>query len=258
MKKILLGAAAAMAIAAPTLAHAETTGVIDLGYQSDDLNKGYSNFDLWHLGGAVQTDLGSSGWTVQLDGNTALQSWDNSSGDDGQGYAAVHADTSMGTWDVGGFVGIQNYYDDGGVILGAETRTAFGNISVQGSLGYGTWNEYNDFTTWDGHVDAAYFFSPNMAVTAGFTYQEVDSDYSPSSDNQTEWSLGGEYQFANGMEVYGGYLNSDNDYSGGYTVDTWNLGVRFHLNGGSLQDYTNHGASWNAAQTISDTITRWY
>jgi len=258
MRKLLLGALAATAMAAPAVAHADTSGVINLGFQSNDFNHGYGSYDAYALGGARHTK-NDTGWTVQFDANTVLQKWDGSSGDDGQSYAAVHADTNMGTWEFGGFAGIQNYYDDGGIIVGAETRTSFDNLSLQGSLGYGTWNESNDWTSWDAHVDAAYFFSPNLAVTAGLTYQSIDYDNSFYSDDQTEWSIGGAYQFANGVEVYGGYLNSDNDYAAdGYTVDTWNLGLRFHFNGGSLQDYTNHGASWNGANVISDTITRWY
>lgn len=252
-----MGAAAALAMAAPGLAHADASGVIDLGYQNDDYDNGNS-FDAFHLGGAFQMDM-MSGWTLQFDGASLYQDWDGSSGSDQHSHAAVHADTTGGTWDFGGWAGLLNYYDNSGLTIGGETRTSFGDFSLQGSVGYATFDQYYDYSSWDGHVDGAYFFSPNMAVTAGLTYNAINYD-GGNDDTQTEWSLGGAYQFANGVEIYGGYLNSNNDFSGSggsNDVDVVNVGFRFHFNGGSLQDYTNHGASWNGAAVLSDAYSRW-
>ncbi|MBS0385268.1 MAG: autotransporter outer membrane beta-barrel domain-containing protein, partial [Proteobacteria bacterium] len=75
----------------------------------------------------------------------------------------------------------------------------------------------------------------------------------------TEYGVGATYGCGNGFEFYGGYLRSQFDrHSGsGYDINTWNIGFRFHFNGGTVQDYTNHGPSWNGAAVLTDTFSRW-
>jgi hypothetical protein len=253
MKKLLLGALAAAAIATPA-AYADTSGSIDTGYTTADFDG--SEYDALHLGGAVQIDAWD-GWAVQLDGRTSLMQWDDDCCDDSQAYAALHADTNTGAWDFGGWVGILNYYGSGGATIGAETRTNFGNLSLQGSLGYGTFQSFFDYSGLQGNIGASYFFNPNLAVNFAVAQTNFDSDGASDTD-MTDLSIGGQYGFGNGFEVYGGYMTSELDYgSGDYDVDTINIGLRYHFGAGTLQDVANDGASWHGAQLLSDAFPRW-
>ncbi len=252
MRKILLGAAAAFAVAAPGIASADTTGNVGLEYSNTNWDD--SEYDMTRLGGQVSFDA-MPGWAVTLDGATAVQTWDGNSSDNSQGYFAVHADTTGNTWDFGGWAGMLNYYGNGGYTIGGEARTNFGNISVGGSIGYGWFDSSSDYNAWDLNLHAAYFFTPNFAINAGATgtWFDYSGDY-----ESTDLSVGAQYGFGNGFEAYGGYLNSDwdSDY-GSNEADVWNIGFRYHFNGGTLQDVTNDGASWNGVQLLSDAFTRW-
>ncbi|ANP46974.1 hypothetical protein [Candidatus Viadribacter manganicus] len=255
MKKLLLGAAAALAVAAPGMASAETSGNIDVSIGNTDWDNG-SEFDTTTLGGAVQFDA-MDGWAVSLEGRTVLQQWDGSSGDSSHGYAAVHADTNAGAWDFGGWVGLLNYYGDGGTTIGLETRTNFGNFSAQGSIGLAQFDQFFDYDAMNYNVQGAYFFTPNFSVNGNVTITEID--YTFGDTDMTDYGIGAAYGFGGGFEVYGGYVKSEMDYSGGGNdeTDTFNLGLRFHFNGGTLQDYANDGASWGGVRAISDAFTRW-
>jgi len=253
MKKVVFGALAIAATATPA-AYAEVQAVVDVNFANADYDI-YNGYNAVHLGGAFQTEAWS-GWSVQVDGRTILQDWDNNDNDYSHSYASVHADTNTGAWDFGGWVGLQNYYGDGGWSIGGETRTAFDNFSVQGSVGYVHFNRTTDYSAWDLNVSGAYFINPDFAITANVTGTWFDSgtDY-----DTTEYGIGATYGFGNGFEVYGGYLRSDFSPDSGtdYSINTWNIGLRFHFNGGTVQDYTNKGPSWNGAAVLTDTFSRW-
>lgn len=255
MKKFLLGAAAAAAIAAPGLASAETTGNIDLNYGSTEYDGG-GEFDATTLGGAVQFDA-MPGWAVALEAQTNSQEWDGSSSNSSHSHAAVHATTNTGAWDFGGFFGLLNSYGNSGWTVGAETRTSFGNFSVEGALGYAKFENFTEVESLSTNLQGAYFFTPNFSVNAGAMFSNID--YTFGDYDVTDLSLGAAYGFGNGFEVYGGYINSEFDANGGggFESDTWNLGVRYHFNGGTLQETVNEGPSWSTVGNISDMFMRW-
>lgn len=253
MKNILLGATAALALAAPGVASAESSGYIDMGYQNNEFDSG-SEFDGLHLGAGFYNDFG--GWGIQADGQTTNLDWDGSSGNDSTSYAAVHAFTTGGSWDFGGYVGLLNYYGDGGYMVGGETRTNFGNFSLEGTLGYADFDQSTDYNAWDVAANGAYFFMPNFAVTGTVAYTEWDAffDY-----DATTLSLGGAYQFGGAWTVYGGYSNVDVDSSTGsdYESDVWRIGFRYNIGGGDLQTVTNDGASWSGGAAMHERFLRW-
>lgn len=254
MKKLFLGAAAAAAIVAPGAALANTSGYIDGGYEATEYDGG-GEFDALHLGGAIAHDFGS-GWGIQADARMVNQEWDGSSSDDSHGYAALHAYTTTGSWDFAGFVGLLDYYGDGGKMIGAETRTAFGAISLSGSLGYADFeNGGSDYNALDLRVNGAYFFNPNFALTAGVGHTDWDSFF---DSDALDLSVGVAYQLTNGIAFSGEYTNTDGDgFFGDWEVDTFRLGVRFNINGGDLQNVTNNGASWSGAADLSEAMMRW-
>ena len=197
-----------------------------------------------------------SGWAVTLEGRTTLQQWDNGVGDDSHAYAAVHADTNTGAWDFGGWVGLVNYYGDGGTMFGGETRTNFGNFSLQASIGYANFDSFNDYDATNYRVQGSFFINPNFAINANVGVTNIG--YSTEVD-LTQVGVGASYGFANGFELYGGYDSNDIDYGApnDEQSDTWNLGLRYHFNGGSLQDNANDGASWGGARALSDALMLW-
>ncbi len=247
MRKVFLGAAAAAALVSPGLAQAQTTGSINLGLEFTDYDSG-SGVDGYNLGATVMHDMG--GMTVQLDGRTTLQRWD-SSGDYSHSYAAAHVSTDMGGWDLGGFVGLANYYGDGGTLVGAEARGAYGNFSFDGSI---TFTDFLD-SNYSGigyRLNGSYFFTPNFAVSAGWAQTDIDSWTDFDVD---EFSVGGAYQMANGTALSLTYTNAEyGPFSN--ESDSILLGARFNFGGGTLQDNTNDGA-WMAAEQNANTWSRW-
>lgn len=254
MKKILLGAAAAIAVAAPNAALADTSGFVEAGFENSDYGSGNGDFDALHLGGGIYRSMG--GWALQADGRITNQEWDGSSSDDSHGYAALHAATEGGPWDFGGFAGLINYYGVGGVMVGAETRTNFGNLSLQGNLGYADFDSFTDYSLLDVAVDASFFFMPNAAITGGVAFSEWDAF---TDSDAVTLSIGGAFQFANGFTLHGEYLNTDGDNDGGgsWENDTFRIALRYDINGGSLQQVTNDGASWNGGAQIHERMMRW-
>lgn len=249
MKKIMHGAALAAALMAPGLASANTSGAIEVSYEDNDFDYG----DFWdlQLGAAVMQDMG--GWMLQGEGRATMQDWDND-WRYGHGVAAVHGSMDFGGWDGGIYTGILNYYGDGGLIIGLEGRTAFGNLSLDGSIGHASMADDN----YDGtqvRVGGAYFFTPNLAINAGASQTDIES--SGGADWEiTELSLGAAYQFANNVTLFGGYTNTDGENGADYEGDTINIGLRLNFNGGTLQDNTNDGL-WQAAQHLANTFKRW-
>jgi hypothetical protein len=253
MKKILLGAAAAIAIAAPSAALANTSGYVEGGYEATEYDSS-NEFDALHLGGGFYHSMG--GWAIQSDARVVNQEWDGSSGDDAHAYAALHAATEGSAWDFGGFVGLLDYYGDSGMMFGGETRTNFGNLSLQGNLGYADFDQFFEYSLWDARVDARFFLMPNAAITGGVGFSEWDAF---TDSEAVDLSIGGAFQFANGFTVHGEYVATDgeNDGGGDWEADTFRIALRYDINGGSLQDITNDGASWNGGAALHESMLRW-
>lgn len=252
MKTFLVGAAAAAALIAPGVAGADTIGAIDFTLESTDYDNTFSDFDAYSLGGGVATDI-SHGLRLQLDGRTTLQDFDGSSGDSSHGYAAAHLSGDLASVNVGGLLGIVNYFGDGGTLIGVEARRGFGAFVVDGSIGHVDFDSGYDGTSY--RLGGSYFFTPNFSVSGGYGLTEIDAG---QDHDITEWSLGGAYQFANNIEVFGAYTDSENDrsVSSDYDYETLQLGVRMNIGGGSLHDNAT-GGLWDTARQISDTWLRW-
>ncbi|MGH6951856.1 MAG: hypothetical protein ACREH4_13370, partial [Vitreimonas sp.] len=116
MRKVLFGAAAALAITAPGMAAADTSGYASFSYNTlDDDNDGDKE-DYLELNGAVVGSLGGS-WNVQFD--ASAQDMGHSSHTDNMSTAIVHAFWRGESFAFGGFGGVTTGEIDGSV-LGAE------------------------------------------------------------------------------------------------------------------------------------------
>jgi hypothetical protein len=250
MRKYLLSAAAALAIATP--AAAETSGYVDAGFESSELDRSTGSadeFDALHLGGAVHHDFGN-GWGLQADGRTVSQSYDGASIDDSHGYAAVHAYTGLSDhWDLGGYVGLIDVFGFSGHMAGIESRKHIGSLSLQGSVNYADIDASH--IAWDYRISADWFFTPNFAVNAGIG--ATDWDYDSGFDAESnDWSVGAAYQFGGGFALYGSYNDTHTDWvSYDYDVETFRIGVRWHFNGGDKQRRTKARAGMERPHSMS-------
>jgi len=234
MKKFLLGAAAALAIAAPGVASANS-GHVDLSYTNTDFDGG--DADTTAIGGAyVWGGEGTVGF--QLDGTIGQH--DFSTGGDVDTYnLGGHAFVRNEGHLIGGFVNFGNTDFGGGseydyYTLGAEGAIYMSRTTLNGVL---SWSDSEDLDTSLTALDlgVTHFVTDNFSVggTAGFGEVDGGSEFS-------SFGLGGEYQFASfPVSLYGGWNTTDFD---GFEADALTLGVRYNF-GGTLLDRDRSGAS---------------
>lgn len=255
MRGLLSVSAAAVALLVPAVASADVRGVVELGYESAENDDFDYDFDSLQIGGAIVTDL-TPAWTLQVDARSVQQSYDDD--DYNQSHAGVHVAYDFGGWQVGGVAGIVGYFGDSTLNFGAETRTAFGPLSLNAAAVFGNGDsDGTDLETESLRGNAAWFFTPNFNVSAGIG--NFEADYEGFVYEYDSWNVGAAFQFANNVEIYGNYSETDLSFSFSSsepTVDAFRVGVRLHFNGGTLQDNTNNGA-WYSLQEISDVWSRY-
>lgn len=248
MKKLLLGAAAAVAIAAPGIASADTNAVLGLGYANTEFDGG-GDMDSWGLSGAFSHDM-SSGGVLQMDGKWNRFDFGSGSPDFGSSYGAVHYGMRNDSHAIAGFVGLADYFALSGTGVGIEGQMFLGAINLNGSLGYASFDDFFDGT--HAQVDAAYFVTPNFALTGLVGMSEVDYDGGGDAD-WTTLGVGGEYRFdGSPFSITGGYRNTDFD---GGEADTWMIGFNFDLGTGSVQDRTRSGPGFNGAESMFNALS---
>lgn len=246
MKKILLGAAAAMAIAAPGVAAADTNAVIGAHYSNTDFDS--FDFDSYGINGAFSHDL-RSGAVLQMDGRWNRLDVGSGAPDLGGSYGAVHYGMRNDAYSFAGFIGFSDFFALSGTGVGIEGQMFLGNVNLGGSLGYADYDGELDAT--NVQVDGAYFFTPNLALTGVVAYTEVD--FGPGGDADfTTLGIGGEWRFdGSPFSINAGYRNHDFD---GGDADTWLIGFNVDLGTGSVQDRTRSGPGLTGAQALFGAI----
>ncbi len=258
MKKILLGAMAAAAVAAP--AHADTSGHIDLSYQSSNVDYsggGDDDIDGWRLGGSVITPL-SDAWSIQFDAGHQTSTYDNSDYDNGYSSATAHALYNGDGWRAGGFAGFGSVYGQTMYLLGGEGQWNTSNFSFDGALTYGATSDGYDYEVWDVRVGGDYFFTPDFALNGSLSSTQLE--YCCGDTDIFAVGIGAAYRFANSpFSIEGGYRHEEWEYSGGGDADAnvFRLGVSFDFGSGSLQERVQQGASFNDSTTLMDVFSRW-
>jgi hypothetical protein len=234
MKKILLGAAAAIAIAAPSVAAADTNAVIGAQYSNTDFD-GF-DFDFSH-------DM--HGGVLQMDGRWNRLDIGSGAPDLGTSYGAVHYGVRNDSHSFAGFVGLSDFFALSGTGVGVEGQMFLGAFNLNGSLGFVEYDELFDLM--NAQVDGAYFITPNLAITGLVAFTEADFDGGSDSDFTT-YGVGGEWRFdGSPFSITGGYRNHDFD---GGDADTWMLGFNVDLGTGSVQDRTRSGPGFNGADAL--------
>jgi hypothetical protein len=244
MRKVLLGATAALAFVAPGVASADTAGHVSATYANTDID-GADDFDSYGIDGAVATDLGS-GWMLQFDGS----SYNVGDFDDGTGGAYVHAGVRSASHTIAGFVGLTDVFGSSGATIGAEGQLFFSSVTVNGSAVYASFDD-GDVDITNLHVDGTFYLSENFGLTGGVSHTEAEDT---SEIDWTTWSADAAYRFANsGFSVFGGYAYTDSDDLGG-EADTFRIGLRFDFGTDSLQSSSQTGASLNGANALASQL----
>jgi hypothetical protein len=249
MKKVILGAAAALAIAAP--AHA-ATGYIEANAEATNHDNAASDFTAFALGGAV-TESFSNGWMVQGDAQTNDTSYDGASLDDAQSYAAVHAAFRNDQYSLGGFIGLNSIFDYSVRMLGAEGQWYFSNATLTGNLTYAQADDSVDTDSWGADIGGTYFVNDNFGINGNVGYTDFDS-----GSSQDAWNIGvgAEYQLASSpVSLFADYNHVDDDT---FDTDTFRIGARLNLGTGSLKERTNSGASLDGARQVFNSWRVWY
>jgi hypothetical protein len=248
MRKVLLGATAALAFVAPGVASAETSGHVGASYGNTEID-GLGEFDTYGIDGAVATDLGSN-WLLQFDASSHNLDFDGG-GETSAGGAYVHIAKRGSGHTLAGVVGMTDIFGLSGETIGAEGQMFFSSVTVNGSAVYGNFDEA-DFDVWNLHLDGTFFVTENFGLTGGVNHSEADS--SGSEFDWTTWSADAAYRFANSpFSVFGGYAYTDFDDAGG-EADTWRIGVRYDFGTDSLQASSQTGASLNGASAFASQL----
>jgi hypothetical protein len=239
MKKFLMGAAAALAIAVPGVAAAETNAVVGVTYGNSEYDDG-DDFDAYGINGAFSHDF-SGGLFLQMDGEHNRVDF---GADLAESYGAIHVGTRNDTYALAGFVSLDEFFALSGTGVGVEGQWYVGNLTLGGSLGYLTFDTA-DLEATSGQIDAAYFITPNFSVNGLVAMTDIDG----FDDEEISYGIGAEYRFSSPLSVSANWRTDDFDV---FEVDTWTIGLTFDLGTGSLIERQQQGPSMQGARNLSN------
>ncbi|MES1202485.1 MAG: outer membrane beta-barrel protein [Pseudomonadota bacterium] len=251
MRKLILGAVAALAICAvPAVASAQG-GYVDLGYAYSDSDAQDNHVDTWTVGGATAFDLGGLG--AQVDGRYNNASSEGVSNDLNVWSVGGHLYKRDSSFLIGGYVGYNNY--DTGVddnldewTVAGETQFYMPQSTVSASLSYSDVKDAfvtDDFKVWSIDGDYKYFLNDNWSLHGGLGYGQGDAGDAGDSIDIWQAGVGTEYQLASvPVSFFANYRHSSLSGSGAVDdvdADSLSVGVRYNF-GGSLMDRDRSGA----------------
>lgn len=200
MKKLLLGAAALLAITAPGVAAAQTGGYLGTGYATLDEEGDPDKESVWGYGGGAVTHVGN--WRLGVNG-TAL-TMDHNDHDDSFDLFEAHAGYDFGDFVVGGFMGRFTRAGTDYDLLGIEGGFTHGRFGVAGSYTNGDSVDAFSGDVTNLTVEGSFAITENWSVGGGFS----QSDFDFGVDGDSYW-VGAHYALTNGIVIGGGYRASD-------------------------------------------------
>lgn len=206
MRNLIMGAAALLAISAPSIASADTGGSLRLNYASIDDSFEDNKENVVALSGVVITDLSAPSWRLQFNGTSADVDFDDTSYAYSQ--AEVHATYDAGQFQVGVFTGMANLNGYSWYEYGAEGAMNFerGQIAVSVAGATSTNTDFDDIST----VAARGTFNLTDSVSIGATLSTTDFGNYGSGDSVDSWGANIAYQIPNSNFALGlGYRSSE-------------------------------------------------
>lgn len=240
MRKLFLGAATAVALMTPTVAHA-ADGYLDLGYSTTDTD--VADIDSVNFGGAVNFDLGG----LEAQANAAYGRLDLGGTNYTLNTGALHLFKRNDNFLIGGFVQVE----DGFAILGSVYDVGVEGQFYVDRLTLDAGVSYTDFDTFEEsgstvRAGATYFFTDNLSLGANGRMVDIDGDDVTTYGVNAEWR-----PVASGFSYFGGYRQTDESFVfGGDEIDTWSIGFRYNLGNSSLLERNRSGASLPTGGTL--------
>lgn len=229
MRNWIIGAAAILAVAVPSVAVAQT-GYVGAVYGNADAGAGDEDF--YGVEGAVAF-AGSGSIVFEVDASIT----DSDETDTGYGVVG-HVYSRNDSHLFGGFVGIAGNDDSDTWTAGLEAAKYFANWTLAGAVAYGN-NDDADTDGYGANVEARAFIHDNFRLNGNIGLASIDTG--ADDEDVTIYGVGGEYQLASvPVSFTAGYNTADFD---GGDVDVWTIGVRYNFGGQTLRDRDRNGAS---------------
>jgi len=231
MKTWIIGAAAFLAVAAPSVAAAQTGYVGGVYQRSDIENVGES--DAYGVNGAVFFEATDR---IGVEVDAAVLDSDDF---DTVGSLAAHVFTRNDRYLFGGFAAVASSDGDTSWQVGVEHAKYFDRATIGVSAAYGEGD--SDVEAYGVNVTGDYFVTDNARVGAHVGWANVDT---PGGDGDG-WAYGvsGEYQLAAYPVSFGlSYTRVDSD-DAGLEADIAAVTVRYNFGGLTLFDRDRRGAS---------------
>ncbi|HRO04391.1 MAG TPA: porin [Terricaulis sp.] len=231
MKTWIIGAAALLAVAAPSVAAAQT-GYVGGAYQRGDIEN-VGETDAYGINGAVFFDATDR---IGVEVDAAVLDSDDF---DTVGSLAAHVFTRNDRYLFGGFAAVSTSDGDTAWQVGVEHAKYFDRATVGVSAAYG--EAENDVDAYGVNVTGDYFVTDNARVGAHVGWANVDT----LGGDGDGWAYGvsGEYQLAATPVSFGlSYTRVDSD-DAGLEADIAAVSVRYNFGGLTLLDRDRRGAS---------------
>lgn len=244
MRKLFLGAAAAVAMMSPSVAHA-ADGYLELGYNNADVT--VDDVDTINFGGAVNFDLGG----LEAQANAGYGRIDVGGTNYTLNTGALHLFKRNDNYLIGGFFQVEDGFAILGSVydVGVEGQVYIDRLTLDAGL------SYTDFDTFEEsgstvRAGATYFFTDNLSLGANGRMVDIDGDDVTTYGVNAEWR-----PVSSGFSVFGGYRQTDESFVfGGDEIDTWSIGFRFNLGNDSLIERNRSGASLPTGGTLVNGI----
>jgi len=248
MRTWIIGAAAALAaLAAPSIAAAQATGYVDLGYVNSNLEQFGTDTDVDTIvaSGSVAFDMGT-GLGVQLDARVGNAEPDSGSDIDFWGLGG-HVYTRQGDWLFGGYAGFGNIEATGSDIdewtAALEAQYYLARTTIDGAVSFSETDGGGgtDIETTALDVGVRHFVTDNFSIGGNVGFANVDTGAGGDAD-ATSIGVEAEWQMATlPISIFGGYQRTEVDIPGDLEVDSFGIGVRYNW-GGTLFDRDRSGA----------------
>lgn len=243
MKKTLFATAFTVAALACAPAFAQATGYVGVsaGYGEAEFGGFEADGEAFGVEGAVAAPI-SERLSVQVGA-----SYSDAESTDGVFAGSAHLIGELDGGRIGGFVGMADVMDETLVMGGVEGQAHLEQVTLAGTLTYGTVDDL-DLDLWGVGAEARFFASDNFRIDGSLGWVSLDA----GGGEADAWTagVGGEYQFAGPVSVFGGYTHVEiNDFDA--SADVFSVGVRFNFGGGALRDRDRAGASFGGAQALA-------